>query len=111
MRSSMVSTIARPAGAVILFPLVPAAGLTYDDTVKLLRFLAVIVYTSYLLNVGLLLLIVPWSEAWSLLILQFPAPLAFQLDAPAVRGLISGFGLLHLLMVVSELLFPPKPRS
>jgi hypothetical protein len=58
-----------------------------------------------------LLLIVPWSEAWSVLILQLPAPVAFRLDAPVVRGLISGFGLLHLLMVVAELLFPPKPRS
>ena len=78
---------------------------------KFLRFLAVIVYTSYLINMGLLLLLAPWSDAWSFFILHLPATLAFKLDAPAVRGLISGFGVLHLLMVVAELVTPPTQQS
>ncbi len=70
------------------------------------RFLLIVVYMGYLVNAGLLLVLLPWSRAWGLLLTRFPTAVATVLDAPSVRGLLTGFGVLHLLLVVWELINP-----
>jgi len=74
--------------------------------VKPARFLVIVVYIGYMVNVGLFLLLVPWTRAWGTLLTSFPLGASQVLDAPWFRGLLSAFGLLHLLMVVWELLNP-----
>ncbi len=78
---------------------------------KALRLLALVVYVGYLVHVGLLLLLVPWTDIWSVLILDLPPKLAFVLDAPAVRGAISAFGVLHLMLLAAEFLVPIPQRA
>lgn len=63
-------------------------------------------YMGYLVNVGLLLLLLPWSAPWGLIVTQFPPGASLILDSPWFRGLLSAFGLLHLLMVFWELVNP-----
>ena len=67
------------------------------------RFLGALLYAGYLVHVGLLMIILPWSSSWPLLMVKLPPWLALVLDAPAIRGAISGFGVLHLVLVVVEL--------
>jgi len=74
--------------------------------VKLGRFFAIVIYIGYLVNVGLFLLLIPWSQAWGMLLTRFPPGASVVLDSPWFRGMLSAFGLLHLLMVVWELLNP-----
>ena len=73
---------------------------------KLGRFFAIVIYIGYLINVGLFLMLIPWSRAWGMLLTNFPPTTSAVLDSPWFRGLLSAFGLLHLLMVVWELLNP-----
>jgi hypothetical protein len=75
----------------------------YDGRVRMRHFLLTVLYVGYLVQVGLLLLLLPWSQAWSSILLELPYRLGIVLDAPAIRGLISGFGLLHLLLLLVEL--------
>jgi hypothetical protein len=70
-----------------------------------------VIYASYLTNVGLLLMLLPWSEGWVRFVLIAPAGVAPYLDAPFVRGLVSAFGFLHLVLLLGELLNPPRPMS
>lgn len=70
------------------------------------RFLLVVLYIGYLVNVGLLMILLPWSDIWGLLLTQFPTPVRTALDSPWVRGAISAFGILHLLLVAWELIHP-----
>lgn len=60
-------------------------------------------YIGYLVQVGLLLIYLPWSRLWGLLISRLPPDAAWLLDAPAARGALTGFGVLHLVMVCAEL--------
>jgi len=78
----------------------------YYDLVSPLRFLAIILYMGYLVNVGLLLVLLPWSQAWGMLLTMFPTTYVTVLDQPFVRGLLSAFGVLHLLLVLWELVHP-----
>lgn len=70
------------------------------------RFLLIVVYMGYLVNAGLLLILLPWSRAWGLLLTRFPTSVATTLDAPWIRGVLSAFGVLHLLLVAWELINP-----
>ena len=65
-----------------------------------------VVYASYLTNVGLLLVLLPWSDAWVRLVVLTPPKIGFVLDSPAFRGAISAFGILHLLLLFVELVGP-----
>jgi hypothetical protein len=73
--------------------------------VRLPRLLVTTIYIGYLVQVGLLMVILPWSDVWRLLITMLPLRVAYILDAPAARGAITGFGALHLLMVVAEVVY------
>lgn len=70
---------------------------------------------GYLVNVGLLLVMLPWSQVWGVLLTMFPVSIASVLDQPWFRGLLSAFGVLHLLLVVWELVHPtlltPPPQK
>ena len=71
-----------------------------------LRFLAIVIYIGYLVNVGLLFVVLPWSQVWGMVLTMCPTRLAALLDLPWVRGVLSAFGVLHLLLVVWELVHP-----
>lgn len=73
---------------------------------KLLRFLLIVVYMGYLVNAGLLFVVLPWSSVWGLMLASFPTTFSAVLDLPWLRGALSAFGALHLLLVVLELLDP-----
>lgn len=73
---------------------------------KALRFVLLILYAGYLVNVGLLMVMLPWSAAWGQVIARFPLGVAAFLDAPWFRGALSAFGALHLLLVVWEIVSP-----
>jgi hypothetical protein len=74
--------------------------------VRILRLLLTVLYASYLVNAGILLVMLPWSDAWPRLILLVPMRLAVVLDNPGMRGLLTAFGALHLLLLVAEFLQP-----
>ena len=74
--------------------------------VKLSRFLLIVVYLGYLVNAGLMLIILPWSLTWGLLLSRFPLAIAGLLDSPWFRGLLAAFGVLHLMLVAWELFNP-----
>ena len=73
---------------------------------KVLRFLGVILYSGYLVHVGLLLVILPWSQAWGNIVVRLSPDMALLMDAPWLRGLVSAFGVLHLLLLAWELVRP-----
>ncbi len=88
---------------------------SYYEVVSLLKFLTVVLYIGYLVNVGLLFVVLPWSQVWGLLLTMFPAGPAAFLGLPWVRGVLSAFGALHLLLVLWELVQPtlltPMPQT
>ena len=53
------------------------------------------------LELGLVLILVPWSEFWELnyFLYQYPA-LAFLLKNPYLRGAVSGLGVINVLLAV-----------
>ena len=73
---------------------------------KLSRFLLIVLYMGYLVNAGLLLIMLPWSKTWGLLMSRFPLATAGLLDAPWIRGILTAFGVLHLMLVAWELINP-----
>jgi hypothetical protein len=74
--------------------------------VKLRRFLLVVLYMGYLVNAGLMLILLPWSRAWGRMLTEFPPNTSALLDTPWFRGFLSAFGVLHLMLVVWELVHP-----
>jgi len=71
--------------------------------VRFLRILLMVLYASYLTNVGLLLVLLPWSDAWVRLVLLSPAKIAVLLDSPVFRGALSAFGVLHFVLLAAEM--------
>lgn len=76
------------------------------DAVRVIRLAVMVLYASYLTNVGLLLVLLPWSDAWSRFVLLAPPKIAVVLGSPVVRGGLTAFGVLHLVLVVAELVAP-----
>jgi hypothetical protein len=74
--------------------------------VKVRRFLLIVLYMGYLVNAGLLLILLPWSRMWGLILTNFSPAASAMLDTPWFRGLLSGFGALHLMLVLWELVHP-----
>jgi hypothetical protein len=74
--------------------------------VKLTRFLLIVLYMGYLVNAGLMLILLPWSKVWGLLLTDFPPVAWVMLDTPWFRGVLSAFGVLHLVLVAWELIHP-----
>jgi len=82
----------------------PQSG--YDLKVKVSRFLLIVLYMGYLVNAGLLLILLPWSKVWGLILTEFPPVASAVLDTPWIRGVLSAFGVLHLMLVLWELVHP-----
>ncbi len=62
-------------------------------------------YALYCLEAGLFFTIVPWTMIWTLNpLLHSNLAISAWADNPFVRGFISGFGLLHLLLGLREVL-------
>ncbi len=76
---------------------------------RMAQLLLIMFYAAYMTQVGMILLLLPWSELWPRLLHQLPPHLAYLLDLPACRGLISGIGALHIMALLLELL-PPSVR-
>lgn len=60
-------------------------------------------FILYCTTIGVALLFLPWSPGWERLVLNLPLDGLRWLVAPAARGAISGFGLVHLVWSVYEL--------
>ena len=69
------------------------------------RQLASTFFIFYCFAVGPLLLVAPWSALWEELLLSVPVLSRWLvwLVHPALRGLVSGFGLLHLVWGLHDL--------
>jgi hypothetical protein len=62
----------------------------------------IVAYVGYLVQAGLLMVMLPWSEAWSVMLVRLPTSLAAWLDSPAIRGVVTAFGVLHLMLLAIE---------
>lgn len=75
------------------------------------RFLFIV----YCLEAGLFLVLAPWTDAWERIVLLLPlAGLRLLFAVSWVRGLISGFGLVHLVWAAHDVdlvLRPPAEPS
>ena len=70
------------------------------------RWFSHLFFVLYCAEAGIFLVLAPWSLAWERLLLHFPiASLHALLLEPAVRGAITGFGLVHLVWGAHDLDF------
>lgn len=74
---------------------------------RVVQLLTVVLYASYMVYAGLGLLVLPWSELWALVVIRTPPGFGAILDLPWVRGAISAYGLLHLLIVIADVVLLP----
>ncbi len=76
---------------------------------RLLRF----VFVLYCTTVGVTLVVIPWTSGWSQMLAHVDAAGLRLLGAPAVRGGLTGFGLVHLVWGLHDLcgLLRPEHRS
>ena len=69
-------------------------------------------YALYCLEAGLFFTIVPWTRIWTLNpFLHSNIAFAVWADNPFVRGFISGFGVVHLILGVRELMRMTRARK
>ncbi len=69
-------------------------------------------FILYCTTVGVALVFLPWSPGWDRLLFNLPFAGMRWIFSPALRGAISGFGLVHLVWGAYELrefLRPPSP--
>ena len=63
-----------------------------------------ILFVLYCIEAGAILLLLPWGGGWERLILHVSSPeLQRILLMPAVRGLLTGFGVVHLVWAAHDL--------
>lgn len=68
-------------------------------------------FALYCLEAGLFFLVVPWTRLWTLNpLLQNNVALAALALNPFVRGFVSGFGLVHLLIGVRDMIAISQAR-
>ena len=75
--------------------------------------LSLFVFIIYCTCAGVILTMLPWSPAWTRMLALLPYPGLDVLESPWLRGLLSGFGLVHLVwsahdlhLLLSEALLP-----
>ncbi|HYI11683.1 MAG TPA: hypothetical protein VEK57_21680 [Thermoanaerobaculia bacterium] len=62
-------------------------------------------FALYCLEAGLFFTIVPWTVIWTVNpLLHSNLTLAIWADNPFVRGFVSGFGLLHLIVGIRDIM-------
>jgi hypothetical protein len=63
-----------------------------------------VLFLIYCLEAGLFLTLSPWTAAWERLAMLLPLGLVRSTFlAPSIRGLFSGFGVVHLVWVAHDL--------
>lgn len=68
-------------------------------------------FALYCLEAGLFFTIVPWTRIWTLNpLLHSSVAVGVWADNPYVRGFISGFGVVHLIMGVHDLVRMSRAR-
>jgi hypothetical protein len=66
--------------------------------------LSLIFFVLYCAEAGLFFLLAPWNPGWERLAYELPFTLLRELMlAPALRGAVTGFGLVHLVWAVHDL--------
>lgn len=60
------------------------------------------VFVFYCTTIGAILVTLPWSASWDLMISYLPYGGLQALKLPLVRGLLSGFGLVHLVWALHD---------
>jgi hypothetical protein len=64
-----------------------------------------IFFALYCVEAGLFFLIVPWTRMWTLNpLLHSSATLSMLAGNPFIRGFVSGFGVVHLLIAANDLI-------
>ena len=68
-------------------------------------------FALYCLEAGVFFVIVPWTRVWAINpILHHNLALAVWADDPFVRGFISGFGVIHILIGVRDIIAISRAR-
>lgn len=63
-----------------------------------------LLFVLYCAEAGVLLIFAPWSPVWDRTMIQIPLPLLRNLMLhPVMRGAVSGFGLVHLVLGAHDL--------
>ena len=61
-------------------------------------------FALYCLEAGVFFTVAPWTRVWTLNpVLHHHIAIAFWADNPFVRGFISGFGVMHLIVGVRDI--------
>jgi len=70
-----------------------------------------VLFVIYCLEAGIFLTLSPWTDGWSRLALLLPFESGRSLFLhPSLRGLVSGFGIVHLIWAVHDVdLFIRRP--
>ena len=62
-------------------------------------------FALYCIEAGLFFLVVPWTHLWTMNpLLQSEPSLAMLAANPFIRGFVSGFGVIHIIIGVKDLL-------
>jgi hypothetical protein len=70
-----------------------------------------IFFALYCVEAGLFFLIVPWTRMWTLNpLLHSSATLSMFAGNPFIRGFVSGFGVVHLLIAANDLIRITRAR-
>ena len=65
---------------------------------------AALFFALYCLEAGLFFIVVPWTRLWSVNpVFQSSATLSMLAANPFVRGFVSGFGVIHLIIGIKDL--------
>jgi hypothetical protein len=68
-------------------------------------------FALYCLEAGLFFTVAPWTRVWTMNpLLHHHAAIGAMADNPFVRGFISGFGVIHLLIGVKDLVRISRER-
>lgn len=68
-------------------------------------------YALYCLEAGMFFTVVPWTRIWTLNpLLHHNLAVAMWADNPFVRGFVSGFGVIHLILGGRELIRISRAR-
>ncbi len=68
-------------------------------------------FALYCLEAGFFFTIVPWTRVWTLNpLLHGNLALGMMADDPYVRGLVTGFGLVHLIIGVKDIIVISRER-
>lgn len=71
-----------------------------------------VLFVVYCLEAGIFLVLAPWSDAWQRLAMLMPLGALRTLFGLAwVRGLVSGFGLVHLVWAAHDIDLVFRPSS